>query len=184
MRSLLTVVVVVAFALTFAGTLAADRFAVFQLGDIKGEHKGDDYSNWIDVLFFEHNMPGLTSGPLLLAGENPNKTEMSYTPPDTYSGFTCVKEVDKSSPKIAQTCERGRQFPSMKLALCSKVDGKTTPLAEYHMFDALITSVTLLAPGHGDRPEGVDEDKAVQIIKIRPKKLAWSWGASQSGTMH
>ena len=184
MRSLLTVVVVVAFALTCAGAFAADRFAVFQLGDIKGEHKGDDYQNWIDVLSLEHRIPGLTSGPLLLAGKDPNETEMSYTPPDAYGGFTFVKWVDKSSAALLSACERGRQFPSMKLALCSKVDGKTTPLAEYHMFDALITSVTLLAPGHGDRPEGVDEDKAVQIIKIRPKKLAWSWGASQSGTMH
>ena len=184
MRSLLTVVAIVAFALMFAGTLAADRFAVCQLGDIKGEHKGDDYTNWIDVLSLTHNIPGLTSGSQLLAGKDPHKTEMSYEPPDAYGGFTCVKWVDKSSAALLSGCERGRQFPSMKLALCSRVDGKTTLLGGYNFEDAIIVSVITLAPGFGDRPEGVAEDRAVQIIKIKPKKVAWSWGASQSGTMH
>ena len=171
MRSLLTVVVVVAFALMFAGTLAADRFAVCQIGDIKGEHKGGDYKNWIDTVSFEHNMPGLPSGPMQLAGKNPTKTEMSYTPPDTYSGFTCVKWVDKSSAKILSACGNGQRFPSIKLALCSRADGETTAVADYHMFDVLISSVTLLGPGEGLRPEGVDEDKAIYIIQFLPASV-------------
>ena len=54
----------------------------------------------------------------------------------------------------------------MGLALCSRAGGETTREALFTLTDVRITSMTLMAPGHGDRPAGVAEDKALVTITV------------------
>ena len=166
MRPLLTVVVVVVFALTFAGTLAADRFAVFQLGDIKGELNAGAMKEWMGCAAFEHNVPGLASPAQLMVGNMPGDPDGEYRPNANYQGFQVTKEVDRATAKLMRACARAQRFPEMKLALCSRAGGETTREALFTLTDVRITSMTLMAPGHGDRPAGVAEDKALVTITV------------------
>ena len=162
MRYIMLAVLVTLMVGAFAETAAADRFALLMLGDIKGEHEG----GWLDVAGFQHNVPSIPTAAQLLQGIRPEGTESNYTPGDNYQGFVITREVDRCSPAIIQACVRGQRFEEIKLALCNRAEDGITREALFTLKDAHITSMTLMAPGAGERPTGLGLDKPVVAITL------------------
>ncbi len=172
MRALISVLLATSMVGCLASVAAADRFTVLQIGDIKGEHDEGDFAGLMPVAAFEHNIPGRPEPPQLSPGSSFAGTQATYTPPANHEGSVITMEVDKYAWMLMRASARGRAFPVMKVSLCDRAGRETARWALFTLKDVRITSMTLLAPGHGERPAGVALDTAVVVMALSWTSIA------------
>lgn len=121
-------------AASFILPLQASAAAYLKIGDIKGESTDRGHENEIDVLSWSW---GMSREAAVSGGGGAGKVN--------FKEISVAKELDKSSPKLAETCVVGTPHANATLTLTrTPVAGSDQPV-EYlviHMSDVLVTSVS------------------------------------------
>ena len=109
-------------------TFAYDGF--LKIDGIAGESLDDKHKDWIEVLSYGHGVSQPAS-----AGRA------------DHQDFSVVKELDKSSPKLAEALCTGQHIPYIQLELC-RAAGDKEKYMEYKMEDVMVSSYETIAPAH------------------------------------
>lgn len=136
-------------AITLLGTTAPSEAAAYmKLGDIKGEATDTDHKDWIII----ESM----SSPIFRALVTDPATGTQRRRGDVVLGdITCVKELDKSSPKLAESLCNGTHFPEVTIHLTTEVTGsdgttRQEPYLKYKLTNVIISSYSFHGSASGD----------------------------------
>ena len=138
---------VVASLLLGAANLNAAAF--MKLGDIKGEATDQEHKDWIII----ESM----SSPIFRSVELDTTTGERTSNPLRIGDITCVKELDKSSPKLAEACANGTFFDEVEIHFARTVEDKAgtgepkqEPYLTYKLKDVIVTSYSFHGNAAGD----------------------------------
>jgi type VI secretion system secreted protein Hcp len=162
------------------GTASAAYEFYMKIEGIKGESTQAGHQQWISFASYNHHIPGLPQPQSLL------KHTMGITHGTHSDGdIVFTKSFDKVSPRLVQTCASGTHLPLLKFEMCGQ--GGTGPVyLTFVMHDCIITSLTLRAPGFGDRntPFGpLPLKSSLEEITIHYSQLEWTYTPPE-GTAH
>jgi type VI secretion system secreted protein Hcp len=108
---------------------------------IEGECKDKDHQKWSDLLSFSwgiHKAGGGATGQTRRRGVA------------TVEDVTCTKEMEKSSPKIAEAVASGKVFPKVEIhSTATYGEGRATYL-KYELKNVAVTSYMTGGAGGGD----------------------------------
>lgn len=116
--------------------------AFLKLGDIKGEATDEGHKDWI--LINSMSAPINRSIP---AGAK----DQQRTKGETVCGdIITVRQLDKSSTKLAEACASGKFYPEAEIHFCTTVKGKQEPYLKYKLKDVIVTSYSFHGVATGD----------------------------------
>ncbi len=127
-------------------TAGTDAYAAayIKFDGVDGESIDARYRNWSDLQSVSFSIVrevvagggGATSRAVAVAGE-----------------FTCVKELDKSSPLLMRGLVLGETIPTLTIELTRSTEAGDQPYLKYELKDVLISSYSI-APGGGGSGQG------------------------------
>lgn len=127
----LTAITICTVALALVGsTIDADAAAYLKLGDIKGEATDSEHKDWIDVLSFEQSMRKSGEG---ATGATRQRGDVIM------DDIVVVKELDKSSPKLAESIAMGTVIPKVEFELTSSAG----TYYKYELTNVMVTSYSV-----------------------------------------
>ena len=106
--------------------------AFLKLGDIKGEATDEGHKDWIII-----NSMSAPINRSIAAGAKDQQRARGET---TLGDIVTVRQLDKSSTKLAEACASGKFFPEAEIHFCSTLNGKQEPFLKYKIKDVIITS--------------------------------------------
>ena len=114
---------------------AVDMF--IKIEDIEGESTDKDHNSWIDVLSFNYGHSRIVSDPGTGATGDAN-----------FQDLVVVKDVDKSSPKIAEAVVSGKSIPLVEFELVRTFsDGGRATYFVYELTNVRVTSYSIGGSG-------------------------------------
>jgi type VI secretion system secreted protein Hcp len=135
-------------------TFAFDCF--LKIDGIPGESLDDKHKDWIEVLSYSHDV----SIPVFSSAFG----EGHVTGDSEHDAFTIVKELDKSSPKLAEALCTGKHIPNIRLELC-RAGGDKEKFMEYKMQDVIVSGYETIMPAHV-QGQSTLEHKHIIIVGI------------------
>ncbi len=116
--------------------------AFIKIGDIVGECQDSEHEGWTDLESFSQGMSKPGGG---ATGQSRMRGDVIC------DDFHCVKELDKSSPKIAEAVCLGTVFPEVKIDVTASVQGAgRTTFYSYLLKEVMVTSYQLSGSGQSD----------------------------------
>jgi type VI secretion system secreted protein Hcp len=106
--------------------------AFVKIGDIKGESTDQGHKDWILI----ESMSAPIHRSIPVGAKDQQRTKGDTTLGDV----VLVRQLDKSSTKLAEACASGKFFPEVEIHFCSTVKGKQEPYLKYKLKDAIVTS--------------------------------------------
>jgi type VI secretion system secreted protein Hcp len=146
----LTLIAACAIALTFIGSFEeAEAAAYLKFDGVDGEATDQDHKDWINLLSFSHSITrdDTSSGS--------TRTRASATLGDV----VVVKELDKSSPKIAESALVGKTFPKIEFHLTSSAG----TYLQYELKNVMVTSYSI----SGDADDRPTEEISLNFEEIK-----------------
>jgi type VI secretion system secreted protein Hcp len=122
--------------------------AYLKMGDIKGEVSEQDHKDW--VLIEQMSAPIHRSIP---AGAVDQKRLRGET---TLGDVVVVRNLDKSSPKLQESCANGTFFKEVEVHFCTAVANKQEPYLKYKLSNVIVTSYSFHGNAKGD-PQPTEE---------------------------
>jgi len=116
--------------------------AYIKFDGVDGEAQDKDHKNWSDLLSFSQGMTqpgGGSTGPTRRRGDV------------IVDDLMCVKELDKSSPKIAESVCKGKIFPKVEIHVTASTtdEGRKTYYA-YELKNVMVTSYSIGGEGQAE----------------------------------
>lgn len=162
-------------ALTLLGSaFTADAAAFMKLGDIKGEATDSQHKDWIII---ESMSQGIVRGGGL-TGQSRRRGDV------VLEDITCTKELDKSSPKIAEAVCTGRVIPLIEIVLTRPTQnadgssGRVTYL-KYELKNVLVTSYNIGGAGQSESVPSESFSLNFEEIKVTYTELDKGTGSSK-----
>jgi type VI secretion system secreted protein Hcp len=116
--------------------------AYMKLGDIKGEATQQDHKDWI--ILQSMSSPIHRSIPASARDQQRTKGET------TLGDIVIVRQLDKSSTKLAEACANGTFYASVEIHFCTTVKNKQEPYLKYKLSDVIVTSYSFHGNASGD----------------------------------
>jgi type VI secretion system secreted protein Hcp len=116
--------------------------AFLKLGDIKGEATDAGHTDWILI----ESM----SAPIHRSIPEGARDQQRTKGDTTLHDVTVVRQLDKSSTKLAEACASGKFFPEAEIHLCTVVKGKQEPYLKYRLKDVIVSSYSFTGAASGD----------------------------------
>jgi len=125
--------------------------------DIEGEAKDREHKGWSDLVSVNQGMHQPGGG---ATGATRRRGDV------TLDDIVVVKEMDKASPKIAESVCKGEDFDKVEIHLTASVskEGRKTYYA-YELSDVLVTNYNISGSGQSD--EVPIEDISLNFEEIR-----------------
>ncbi len=116
--------------------------AYIKFDGVDGEAQDKDHKNWSDLLSFGQGMVqpgGGSTGPTRRRGDV------------IVEDFSCVKELDKASPKIAESVCNGKIYPKVEIHVTASTtdEGRKTYYA-YELKNVMVTSYNIGGEGQSE----------------------------------
>ncbi|MBI4203004.1 MAG: type VI secretion system tube protein Hcp [Chloroflexi bacterium] len=148
--------------------MAFDAF--IKIGSIPGESTDQlKHKDWINILSYSF---GVTQPSSAVSSSAAGTAERA-----SFSNFTVVKSLDKSTPLLMLACASGEHIPEVTIQF-QKTDGAQQQYLEYKMTDVIISSVR---PG-GNAKGG--ETLPLEEISFNFSKIEWKYSPQSSdGTL-
>ena len=130
----LTAIAVCAAALALVGFVDdAEAAAYLKFDGVDGEALDAEHKGWSDLLSFEQTMskPGASTGSSRSRGSV------------IFEDITLIKELDKSSPKIAESIAMGKVYPSVEFELVADYGGSRAVYLKYELTNVMVTSYSI-----------------------------------------
>ena len=143
---LLSVCSIVAFMMLAGFAPEADAAAFMKLGDIKGEATDNDHKDWIII----ESMSSAISRTASDKGKDAQRSRGDVTLGDV----VVVKELDKSSPKLAESSANGVFYDEVEIHFTRTFERTgeeiEQPYLTYKLKDVLVTSYSFHGNAAGD----------------------------------
>ena len=115
--------------------------AFMKLGDLKGESTDQGHKEWILIQSM--------SSPVFRSIPEGARDQQRSRGSSTLGDIVIVRELDKSSPKLAEACANGTYFKEAEIHFCVQVK-KAEPYMKYLLKDPIITSYSFHGNASGD----------------------------------
>ncbi len=116
--------------------------AYIKYDGVEGEAQDKDHKGWSDILSFSQGIMqpgGAATGPTRRRGDV------------VMEDVTIVKELDKASPKIAESMCKGKVFPKVEIHLtASTTDAGRVTYYAYELKNVLVTSYNVGGSGQAE----------------------------------
>lgn len=116
--------------------------AFIKIGDIKGEATDQDHKEWIII----ESM----SSPIFRSIAEGAKDQQRTKGETTLGDIVIVRQLDKSSTKLQESCATGTFYSEVEVHFCSTLKKKQEPYLTYKLFDVIITSYSFHGNSSGD----------------------------------
>jgi type VI secretion system secreted protein Hcp len=151
-RTILLAAIFMAFmALSSRGEAAA----FIKFDGVDGEAQDKDHKGWSDILSFSQVMHRS-------AGTDPTRPRGAVVMEE----LVVVKELDKSTPKLAEALTRGQHFPKVEIHLtASYTEGERVTYFAYELKNVQVTSYSI--SGSGRSQEVPTESMSLNFEEIK-----------------
>jgi type VI secretion system secreted protein Hcp len=116
--------------------------AFIKIGDIKGQATDQNHKDWIllDTLSssVDRSIPQGAKDAMRTQGE----TQLG--------DIVITRILDKSTPKLAEACAAGTNFPEVEVHFCTTAEGAEEPYLKYKMKNVILTSYSYNGNSTGD----------------------------------
>ncbi len=116
--------------------------AYIKFDGVDGEAQDKDHKGWSDLLSFSqviHKPQGGATGPTRRRGDV------------VLEDIVCVKELDKASPKLAESVCKGKVFPKVEIHLtASYTDAGRVTYYAYELTNVQVTSYDISGSGQSE----------------------------------
>jgi len=116
--------------------------AYIKFDGVDGEAQDKEHKNWSDMLSFNQGMTqpgGGSTGPTRRRGDV------------IVDDLACVKELDKSSPKIAESVCKGKIYPKVEIHMtASTTDEGRKTYYSYELKNVMVTSYNIGGDGQSE----------------------------------
>ena len=143
-----------------AGALKQEN-AFLKLGNVKGKAETKGFQDQIVFQSMSYSVHQ--------AGEWEDGDRLSGRI-TTFGDLTIVKDMDSSSPSLAQACATKEQFPKAEISLVAA--GKETYL-KVTLENVIVTSIAIGFHSGEPRPS--------ETVTLSYKKATWEWGTAKAG---
>lgn len=116
--------------------------AFMKLGDIKGEATDNDHKDWIIIQSM--------SSPIFRSIAEGAKDSQRTKGETTLGDIVVVREMDKSSVKLQESCAQGKFFTEVEIHFCTTVNNKQEPYLKYLLKNVIVTSFSFHGTSSGD----------------------------------
>lgn len=116
--------------------------AYMKLGDIKGESTDTDHKEWILI----ESM----SSPIFRSVPEGAKDQQRTKGETTLGDVVVVRQLDKSSTKLQESCANGTFFKDVEIHFCTTVKNKQEPYLTYKLSDVIVSSYSFHGNSSGD----------------------------------
>jgi type VI secretion system secreted protein Hcp len=132
--------------------------AYISFGDFKGECQDKDHKGWSDLVSFGqsiHQPGGSATGAARRRGDV------------VLEDITCTKELDKTSPQIAEAVCKGKVFPKVEIHMtASYTDQGRQTYYSYELKNCLVTSYNVSGSGQSEDVPMEDFTLNFEEIKV------------------
>lgn len=116
--------------------------AFAKVGSIAGEASDKDHKDWIII--------DSMSAPIHRTIPKGAKDQQRTKGETVLGDVVVVRQLDKSSTKLAEACANGTFFPEVQLDFCTTVKNKQEPYLSYKLKDVIVSSYSFHGNGAGD----------------------------------
>jgi type VI secretion system secreted protein Hcp len=116
--------------------------AYMKLGSIQGEATEDGHKDWIII----QSMDAPITRTIPAGAVNQQRTKGQTVLGDVI----VLRELDKSSPKLAEACANGTFFQEVEIDFCTTVNNKQEPYLTYKLKDVIVSSYSFHGEASGD----------------------------------
>ncbi len=116
--------------------------AYIKIGDIKGEATEEGHKDWVRIQSM--------SAPITRTIPQGAKDQQRTKGETVLSDIVLVRQLDKSSTKLAEACANGTFFKEVQIDFCTTVKNKEEPYLTYKLYDVIVTSYSFHGQGSGD----------------------------------
>ena len=139
--------------------LSAQGAAYLKFDGVDGEAQDKDHKGWSDLLSFSqaiHQPGGGATGATRRRGDV------------ILEDIACVKQLDKSSPKLAEAMCNGKVFPEVSIAFTRNTgDGRQEVYLTYKLTNVMVTSYSVKIHADADGNDVPTEDFALNFEEIK-----------------
>ncbi|MDV6034491.1 MULTISPECIES: type VI secretion system tube protein Hcp [Pirellulaceae] len=132
--------------------------AYIKFDGVDGECKDKDHKGWSDLLSFSqavHQPGGSATGSTRRRGDV------------ILEDISCAKELDKSSPKIAESVCKGKVYPKVEIDVtASYTDAGRVTYYRYELTNVLVTSYSIGGAGQSESVPTEDFSLNFEEIKV------------------
>jgi type VI secretion system secreted protein Hcp len=132
--------------------------AYIKFDGIDGEAQDKDHKSWSDLASFSQGIAqpgGGATGPTRRRGDV------------VLDDLACTKELDKSSPKIAESICKGKVFPKVEIHVtASTTDAGRVTYYAYELKNVLVTSYNISGSGQGEEVPMEDFSLNFEEVKV------------------
>ena len=116
--------------------------AYIKFDGVDGEAQDKDHKNWSDLASFGQSMTQPGGG---ATGATRRRGDVIC------DDLSCVKELDKSSPKIAESVCNGKIYPKVEIHMtASTTDAGRVTYYAYELKNVMVTSYNISGDGQGE----------------------------------
>jgi type VI secretion system secreted protein Hcp len=149
-------------------TIPAQAAAFIKFDGVDGEAQDKDHKGWSDVVSFSHSIQRSAQDP---AGATRTGIQIG--------DIVLVKDLDKSSPKLAEIMLRGRAVPSVEIRLTKgTAEGGRVTYYAYELKNVQVVSYQISGSGRSDQVPTEQMSLNFEEIKVTYTELD-SRGSSQ-----
>lgn len=122
---------IAAFLLAIITMTQINAAAYIKFDGIDGEAKSDGHEGWIEIMSFNQGIHQPKPG---ASGSTRRRSSA------VFEDLVVTKELDKSSPKVAEAVVTGRVIPRVALDVTVATDGGEVTYYRYELTNVLVTS--------------------------------------------
>ena len=159
----LTAITICTVALALVGyTIDADAAAYLKFDGIDGEATDSKHKEWIDILSFSQSIHRDNSG-----------SSVRSSASVVFEDIVITKELDKSSPKLAESIAMGTVIPKVEFELTSSAG----TYYKYELTNVMVTSYSI----SGDADERPTEQVSLNFEEIKTTYTEYGSDGSKKG---
>ena len=113
---------------------------------VDGEATDREHNGWSDLVSFSHSIERASMG---ATGTTRRRASAKI------GDLVCVKELDKSSPKLQEAICTGKVFPKLEVHLTTSATGARRTYYTYELKNVMITSYSISGDSNGPPVEEI-----------------------------
>lgn len=134
--------------------------AYVKIGNIQGEATSEDHKDWIII----ESM----SAPIHRSLPQGAKDMQRVRGETVLGDVVLVRELDKSSTKLAEACANGTFYPEVQIDFCTTVKNKQEPYLTYKLKDVIVSGYNFHGNASGD-PQPTEE------VSLSFTEIEWNY---------
>ncbi len=147
--------------------------AYIKFEGVEGEAQDKDHKNWSDLLSFSQGMTQPGGG---ATGATRRRGDVIV------EDISLVKELDKSSPKIAEAVCKGKVFPKVEIHLTASIaDAGRVTYYVYELKNVLVTSYNI--GGSGQAEDVPTENFSLNFEEIKTTYTEYDSAGKKKGNV-